>query len=87
MTGLKPSTTYTYAAYAGNAFATSYTSPTTFKTAAPPNLPPTANAGGPYTIDEGGSLTLGGSGTDPGTARRVGLTATTFEDVSAPPRR
>ncbi|MDA0167984.1 PKD domain-containing protein [Solirubrobacter taibaiensis] len=63
--GLKPSTTYTYAAYAGNAFATRYTDPATFKTDAPPNLPPTVSAGGPYTIAEGSSLTLAGNGTDP----------------------
>jgi Ca2+-binding RTX toxin-like protein len=30
-----------------------------------PNTVPTANAGGPYVINEGGSLTLSGSGTDP----------------------
>jgi hypothetical protein len=28
--------------------------------------PPTADAGGPYSVDEGGSVTLTGSGTDPG---------------------
>ena len=65
VTGLMPSTTYTFQAYAGNAFATTPTSPTTFKTAAPPNLAPTVDAGGPYTIAEGGSLTLAGSGTRP----------------------
>ena len=31
---------------------------------APPNQAPTANAGGPYTANEGSSLTLSGSGTD-----------------------
>ena len=65
LTGLKPSTTYTFQAYAGNAFATTPTSPTTFKTDAPPNLPPTANAGGPYTVSEGASITLTGGGSDP----------------------
>ena len=29
------------------------------------NVAPTANAGGPYTVDEGGTITLNGSGTDP----------------------
>lgn len=29
------------------------------------NRPPTANAGGPYTVPEGGSVVLSGSGTDP----------------------
>ena len=33
--------------------------------ALPANGPPTANAGGPYAIAEGGSVTLAGSGTDP----------------------
>ncbi len=30
-----------------------------------PNQPPTANAGGPYMVDEGGSVVLNGSGSDP----------------------
>lgn len=32
----------------------------------PANSPPVANAGGPYTLDEGGTVQLSGSGTDPG---------------------
>lgn len=31
----------------------------------PPNQPPTANTGGPYTVPEGGSVPLAGSGSDP----------------------
>jgi uncharacterized delta-60 repeat protein len=31
------------------------------------NIPPTANAGGPYTVAEGGSVQLNGSGSTPGT--------------------
>ncbi|MEZ4711093.1 MAG: Ig-like domain-containing protein [Caldilineaceae bacterium] len=31
----------------------------------PPNQPPTVQAGGPYTVDEGGSVTLNASGNDP----------------------
>ena len=31
------------------------------------NVPPTANAGGPYTVNEGTALTFTGSATDPGT--------------------
>ena len=33
--------------------------------AVPVNAPPTANAGGPYAVAEGASVTLAGSGTDP----------------------
>ena len=33
--------------------------------AAPPNAPPTASAGGPYSVPEGGSVGLTGSGSDP----------------------
>lgn len=33
--------------------------------APPSNQPPIANAGGPYTVEEGGSVTLNGSGSDP----------------------
>ncbi len=39
-----------------------------FGTATPPNSTPTANAGGPYTIDEGGNVNLNGSvSSDPDT--------------------
>ena len=31
----------------------------------PVNDPPTADAGGPYVVNEGGTVTLTGSGTDP----------------------
>ena len=36
----------------------------------PPNSPPTANAGGPYPVAEGGSVTLNGSDSDPTPATR-----------------
>jgi hypothetical protein len=32
---------------------------------AAPNMPPSADAGGPYTVDEGGSVTVSASATDP----------------------
>lgn len=31
----------------------------------PPNDPPTASTGGPYVVDEGGTVTVSGAGTDP----------------------
>ena len=40
------------------------TSPSTFSIFEP-NRPPVAEAGGPYTLNEGATLTLNGSGTDP----------------------
>lgn len=36
-----------------------------YSTNAPPNQPPTASAGGPYNVPEGGSVSLNGSGSDP----------------------
>ena len=62
--GLTASTEYTFKAFAANGLGTGYTAATNFTTAAPPNQVPTANAGGPYTVNEGTSLTLSGSGTD-----------------------
>jgi parallel beta-helix repeat protein len=38
------------------------------------NVPPTANAGGPYTIAEGEDLTLAGSGSDPSPVDALALT-------------
>jgi hypothetical protein len=60
--GLTPSTQYTYRAFATNSAGIGYSAAANFSTQAPPNQAPTANAGGPYTITEGGSLTLNGSG-------------------------
>ena len=62
--GLTASTEYTYRAFATNGLGTGYSATAQFTTAAPPNTPPTANAGGPYSVAEGNSLTLSGSGTD-----------------------
>ncbi|HEX6023493.1 MAG TPA: PKD domain-containing protein, partial [Solirubrobacter sp.] len=61
-TGLAASTQYTYRAFAINSAGIGYSAAATFTTAAPPNQAPTADAGGPYTINEGSSLTLDGSG-------------------------
>ena len=36
-----------------------------YTTTAPQNQPPTANTGGPYSVAEGGSVVLSGSGSDP----------------------
>lgn len=60
------------------------------------NVPPTANAGGPYFVDEGASITLSGSATDPAPADtftwawNLDGTASTIESTdkilaSAPP--
>ncbi|RKQ90613.1 hypothetical protein C8N24_0425 [Solirubrobacter pauli] len=64
LVGLLPSTQYTFRGFARNSQGTGYTAPATFTTAPQPNRAPTANAGGPYTIDESSPLTLDGSGTD-----------------------
>jgi hypothetical protein len=60
--GLTEGTAYTARAYAINGGGTSYSASTEFTTVA--NQPPTANAGGPYEIEEGQPLPLTGSGTD-----------------------
>jgi hypothetical protein len=59
--GLTAGRTYTYKAFASNALGTSYTSAATFNTL---NTAPTAEAGGPYSVGEDGSVTLNGSGAD-----------------------
>jgi hypothetical protein len=61
--GLTRGTQYTVRAYATNQGGTGYSAATTFTTS--PNRLPTASAGGPYTIDEGASLTLGATASDP----------------------
>jgi hypothetical protein len=61
VSGLTASRTYTFRAYATNALGTGYSATATFDTL---NTPPTANAGGPYTANEGSALTLSGSGAD-----------------------
>lgn len=64
VTGLTPSRTYTFRAYATNAKGTSYTASTPFTTAPQPNRAPVVSTGGPYAIDEGSPLTVTGSATD-----------------------
>ena len=56
--GLKGKTTYSFVAFATNYVGTSYSPVGTFTTA---NTPPTADAGGPYTMTEGNSLSLNAS--------------------------
>lgn len=64
VSGLTPSTAYSYRAYATNGAGTGYSDTSTFTTQAPPNRAPTADPGGEYTIDEGAPLTLHGSAAD-----------------------
>jgi hypothetical protein len=58
---LSPSTTYSVRAYAINSAGTSYSLAGGFTTQTP-NQAPTASAGGPYTVAEGGSLALSAAG-------------------------
>jgi hypothetical protein len=61
VSGLTPSTAYTFRAYAINSAGTSYSPNGTFTTMTP-NQAPTASAGGPYTISEGSPLSLSAAG-------------------------
>jgi hypothetical protein len=61
VSGLTPSTTYTVRAYATNNKGTSYSASQTFTTGTP-NRPPTAVAGGPYSISEGQGVSLSAAG-------------------------
>ena len=62
LTALARGTAYTVRAYATNAQGTRYSAPLQFTTVA--NTAPTAGAGGPYSVTEGGALTLAGTGSD-----------------------
>jgi hypothetical protein len=63
VSGLTPSTAYTFRAYAINSAGTSYSPNGTFTTLTP-NQAPTASAGGPYTVSEGSSLALSAAGSN-----------------------
>ena len=59
--GLSAATGYSFRAYATNSAGTAYSTGATFTTLAA-NAAPTASAGGPYTMAEGGGLTLSAAG-------------------------
>jgi hypothetical protein len=61
VTGLSFSTTYFFTAYARNSAGTTFSVPGSFTTGRP-NTPPTARAGGPYSISEGDGLSPDASG-------------------------